>query len=152
MKICGSYGSRCSQRRVHSQLVIRRATNSKLGWSVNIFTLRCCCNHCRWTSSWWGIFRDQWQPNTWYIHSSYKSIRYGNGGMYPCSTKTREVLGNPSPMPERFPETTVPQSQGDPKIVKRGPNFWQKGDPFWRKRGPKIWIFQNCSQRANMLK
>ena len=25
--------------------------------------------------------------------------------------------------------TTVPQSQGDPKIVKRGPNFWQKGDP-----------------------
>ena len=24
---------------------------------------------------------------------------------------------------------TVPQSQGDPKIVKRGPNFWQKGDP-----------------------
>ena len=25
---------------------------------------------------------------------------------------------------------TVPQSQGDPKVVKRGPNFWQKGDPF----------------------
>ena len=24
---------------------------------------------------------------------------------------------------------TVPKSQGDPKIVKRGPNFWQKGDP-----------------------
>ena len=24
--------------------------------------------------------------------------------MYPCSTKTREVLGNPSPTPERFPE------------------------------------------------
>ena len=26
-------------------------------------------------------------------------------GLYPCSTKTREVLGNPSPTPERFPET-----------------------------------------------
>ena len=25
--------------------------------------------------------------------------------LYPCSTKTREVLGNPSPTPERFPET-----------------------------------------------
>ena len=25
--------------------------------------------------------------------------------------------------------TTVPQSQGDPKILKRGPNFEQKGDP-----------------------
>ena len=25
--------------------------------------------------------------------------------MYPCSIKTREVLGNPSPMPKRFPET-----------------------------------------------
>ena len=25
--------------------------------------------------------------------------------LYPCSIKTREVLGNPSPMPKRFPET-----------------------------------------------
>ena len=25
--------------------------------------------------------------------------------MYPCSTKTKEVLGNPSPTPRRFPET-----------------------------------------------
>ena len=25
--------------------------------------------------------------------------------LYPCSTKTREVLGNPSPTPKRFPET-----------------------------------------------
>ena len=25
--------------------------------------------------------------------------------LYPCSTKTREVLGNPSPTPERYPET-----------------------------------------------
>ena len=28
-----------------------------------------------------------------------------NYRLYPCSTKTREVLGNPSPTPERFPET-----------------------------------------------
>ena len=26
-------------------------------------------------------------------------------GLYPCSTKTREVLRNPSPTPKRFPET-----------------------------------------------
>ena len=26
-------------------------------------------------------------------------------GMYPCSTKTREVLGKPSPTPKIFPET-----------------------------------------------
>ena len=26
-------------------------------------------------------------------------------GLYPCSTKMREVLGNPSPTPKRFPET-----------------------------------------------
>ena len=26
-------------------------------------------------------------------------------GLYPCSTKTREVLGNPSPTSKRFPET-----------------------------------------------
>ena len=54
---------------------------------------------------------------------------------------------------------TVPQSKGDPKILKRGP----KGDPILskkgtkrgpkrRKRGPKIRFFQNCSQKANMSK
>ena len=36
----------------------------------------------------------------------WKSTTFKNSaGMYPCSTKTREVLGNPSPTPERFPET-----------------------------------------------
>ena len=56
-------------------------------------------------------------------------------------------------------KATDTQSQGDPKIVKRGP----KGDPilskkgtkrgpFWRKRGPKIRIFQNWSQWANILR
>ena len=32
---------------------------------------------------------------------------------------------------------TVPQSEWDPKIVKRGPNFEQKGDQKGTKRGPK---------------
>ena len=35
----------------------------------------------------------------------------------------------PSVQPQATYIRTVPQSQGDPKIVKRGPNFWQKGDP-----------------------
>ena len=41
-----------------------------------------------------------------------------------------------------------PWLKGTQFLAKRGP----KGDPFWRKRGPKIRFFQNCSQRANMLK
>ena len=39
-----------------------------------------------------------------------------------------------------------------PKNCKKGTQFLAKGDPFGCKRGPKIRIFQNCSQRANMLK
>ena len=42
--------------------------------------------------------------------------------MYPCSTKTREVLGNPSPTPERFPEG----------------NLKGRG----KSRGRRGWIFQ----------
>ena len=41
--------------------------------------------------------------------------------------------------------TTVPQSQGDPKILKRGHNFEQKGDPNDVKGDPKF-------ERVNMLK
>ena len=37
--------------------------------------------------------------------------------------------------------TTVPQSQGDPKILKRGHNFEQKGDPNDVKGDPKFEIF-----------
>ena len=37
---------------------------------------------------------------------------------------------------------TVPQSQGDPKIVKRGPNFEQKGDLFDVKGDPKFEFFR----------
>ena len=43
---------------------------------------------------------------------------------------------------------SVPQSQGDPILSNKG----TKNGPFWSKRGPKIWILQNGSQRANMLK
>ena len=53
-------------------------------------------------------------------------------------------------------KATDTQSQGDPKIVKRGPNFERKGDQkgtfFDVKGDPKFDFFQNCSQRANMLK
>ena len=34
-------------------------------------------------------------------------------------------------------QCTVTQSKGDPKILKRGPNFEQKGDPNYVKGDPK---------------
>ena len=40
--------------------------------------------------------------------------------MYPCSTKTSEVLGNPSPTPERFPETRDSRVEGNLKGVGDG--------------------------------
>ena len=53
--------------------------------------------------------------------------------LYPCSTKTREVLGNPSPTPERFPETR--ESQGSREIWRAEgmdfpipPEFWWSTD------------------------
>ena len=61
-------------------------------------------------------------------------------------------IGSACPLSGQCPVALFPNHKGTQKIVKRGPNFWQKGDPFWRKRGPKIRIFHNCSQRANMLK
>ena len=39
---------------------------------------------------------------------------------------------------------TVPQPEGDPEFIKRGPNFEQKGDPNDVKG--------DCSQRGCMLK
>ena len=39
----------------------------------------------------------------------------------PCSNKTREVLGNPSPTPERFPETRLEGQGMDFPIP---PEFW----------------------------
>ena len=54
--------------------------------------------------------------------------------LYPCSTKTREVLGNPSPTPERFPETRG-KSQGSREIWRAEgmdfpipPEFWWSTD------------------------
>ena len=39
--------------------------------------------------------------------------------MYPCSTKTREVLGNPSPTPKRFPETQEISRGRSPREISR---------------------------------
>ena len=51
---------------------------------------------------------------------------------------------------------SVTQPKGDPKILKREPNFEQKGDPNYvkgdLKGGPKFFLLQNSSQRANLLK
>ena len=54
--------------------------------------------------------------------------------LYPCSTKTREVLGNPSPTPERFPsfwwstDTLMPERNGP-----KSEHFWGKSSSLkWR--------------------
>ena len=39
--------------------------------------------------------------------------------MYPCSTKTREVLENPSPAPKRFPETREISQGRSPREISR---------------------------------
>ena len=41
------------------------------------------------------------------VHISHRA------GMYPCSTKTREVLGNPSLTAERFPSTLISRVSGN---------------------------------------
>ena len=61
----------------------------------------------------------------------YISIR----ALYPCSTKTREVLGNPSPTAERFPETRGKKFRGSREILRAEgmdfpirPEFWWSTD------------------------
>ena len=52
-------------------------------------------------------------------------------GLYPCSTKTREVLGNPSPTPERFPETREISRGRSPREISRVEgNLEGRGDGF----------------------
>ena len=52
-------------------------------------------------------------------------------GLYLCSTKTREVLGNPSPTPERFPETREISRGRSPKEISRVEgNLEGRGDGF----------------------
>ena len=41
--------------------------------------------------------------------------------LYPCSTKTREVLGNPPPTPQRFPETKEISQRRSPREI---PSNW----------------------------
>ena len=42
---------------------------------------------------------------------------------HPCSIKTRELLGNPSPVPKRFPETREMSSRVEGNIEDRGDGF-----------------------------
>ena len=46
-----------------------------------------------------------------------------------CSNRPGKKVPQSAPLSAGRGCNTVPQSQGDPEIVKRGPNFWQKGDP-----------------------
>ena len=59
--------------------------------------------------------------------------------MYPCSTKTREVLGNPSPKPKRFPETREISRGRSPREISRVEgNLEGRG----KSRGRRGWISQ----------
>ena len=46
-------------------------------------------------------------------------VAVGLNGLYPCSTKTREVLGNPSPTSKRFPETREISRGRSPREISR---------------------------------
>ena len=59
--------------------------------------------------------------------NEYKSL-----GLYLCSTKTREVLGNPSPTPERFPEG---KARGSREI-------WWCDSGWWRYQFNTNWWCQ----------
>ena len=77
-------------------------------------------------------------------------------GLYPCSTKTKEDLGNPSPMPERFPETQEIlrvegnlSSFGGAQTFSHHPSLWRE---WIRKSGLNVlksilpcWWWENAS-------
>ena len=48
------------------------------------------------------------------LKSTVTGIIMQQSVLYPCSIKTLEVLGNPSPMPKRFPETLEGRGGGFP--------------------------------------
>ena len=60
--------------------------------------------------------------------------------MYPCSTKTREVLGNPSPTPKRFPETPEISRGQSPREIPRVEGCKTHGRG--KSRGRRGWISQ----------
>ena len=62
-------------------------------------------------------------------------------GLYPCSTKTREVLGNPSPSAERFPETREISRGRSPREIPRVEGCKTHGQG--KSRGRRGWIFQS---------
>ena len=53
--------------------------------------------------------------------------------LYPCSTKPREVLGNPSPTAERFPETREISQGRSPREISRaeGMDFSIPPEVWW---------------------
>ena len=65
-----------------------------------------------------------------FIADQQEYSKSGRRGMYPCSIKTREVLGNPSPTPdfprpERFPEGEARgKSRGSREILRDLPRPW----------------------------
>ena len=101
-------------------------------------------------------------PKGWQLKSSIKSfVTFRGGGgeegraLRLPQSKIYYIAGGRRKFVFDCGVITVTQSKGDPKILKRGPNFEQKGDqrgPKLRKKGPKVRFFQNSSQRANLLK
>ena len=51
--------------------------------------------------------------------------------LFPCSTETREVLGNPSPQPKRFPDTReISRGRSPCEISRVEGNIEGEGDGF----------------------
>ena len=68
---------------------------------LDIYNVSCAC-------LWYFLPKSLWPSHIWYIYWPLDIF---------CNRKCRD-------------NATDTQSQGDPKIVKRGPNFEQKGDLF----------------------
>ena len=74
-----------------------------------------------------GIYSGQWRKK--YLRNiKFQSHIIFQLEMYPCSTKTGEILGNPSPTAERFPETQeISQGRSLGKlreILREFPRLW----------------------------
>ena len=68
----------------------------------------------------WGSPISKILPVYKVVHKCPKASKNAKkSGMYPCSTKRREVLGNPSPTPKRFPETRDISRGRSPREISR---------------------------------
>ena len=69
-----------------------------------------------------------------------------------CNIRVRNYLSSKVPVGEYHCYKIKRGPKNPKKGTQRVSNFEQKRGPKLCKRGPNVHLFQNCSQRANMLK